>query len=127
MSRPSRFVRRKPVDPATRRDEALAFTSSDETWRPPDWFERISVVLVETTDPVNVGGVVRSMANNGFLRLRLVSPVSFDTWQVVGVAHYTQHILETAQRFENLTEAVADAHFALGLTGRHHRVERNAL
>jgi len=87
----------------------------------------VSVVLVETTDPVNVGGVVRAMANNGFLRLRLVSPVSFDPWQVVGVAHYTQHILEAAQRFENLTQAVADAHFVLGLTGRHHRVERNAL
>ena len=84
-------------------------------------------MLVETTDPVNVGGVVRAMANNGFLRLRLVSPVSFDPWQVVGVAHYTQHILEAAQRFESLTDAVADTHFVLGLTGRHHRVERNAL
>jgi tRNA (cytidine32/uridine32-2'-O)-methyltransferase len=87
----------------------------------------VSVVLVETTDPVNVGGVVRAMANNGFLRLRLVSPVSFDPWQVVGVAHYTQHILEAAQRFDTLTHAVADTHFVLGLTGRHQRVERNAL
>src|SRR6266852_1062572 len=127
MSRPSRFVRRKPVDPATRRDEALAFTSSDETWRPPDWFERIAVVLVETTDPVNVGGVVRSMANMGFLRLRLVNPVDFDPWAVVGVAHYTQHILEATPRFERLPEAVADRQFVVGLTGRHHRVERNAL
>ena len=84
-------------------------------------------MLVETTDPVNVGGVVRAMANNGFLRLRLVSPVSFDPWQVVGVAHYTQHILEAAQRSDTLTHAVADSHFVLGLTGRHHRVERNAL
>jgi TrmH family RNA methyltransferase len=67
------------------------------------------------------------MANTGFLRLRLVSPVSFDTWQVIGVAHYTQHILEAAERFDSLPEAVSDRQFVVGLTGRHHRVERNAL
>jgi TrmH family RNA methyltransferase len=85
------------------------------------------VILVETTDPVNVGGVVRAMANTGFLRLRLVNPVHFDPWAVVGVAHYTQHILEATPRFEELDEAVADRQFVVGLTGRHHRVERNAL
>jgi TrmH family RNA methyltransferase len=85
------------------------------------------VVLVETTDPVNVGGVVRAMANTGFLRLRLVNPVDFDPWAVVGVAHYTQHILEATPRFEELGAAVADRQFVVGLTGRHHRVERNAL
>ena len=125
--RPSRFLRRKPQDPVTRRDESLAFVASDESWRPPEWFTNLAVVLVETTDAVNVGSVVRAMANTGFLRLRLVSPVGFDTWQVVGVAHYTQHILEAAQRFDSLTDAVADAQFVVGLTGRHHRVERNAL
>lgn len=111
----------------TRSDESLAFVTSDDTWRPPDWFERVAVVLVETTDPVNVGGVVRVMANTGFLRLRLVSPVSFDPWQVVGVAHYTQHILESSWRFDRLSDAVADRQFVVGLTGRHHRAERNAL
>jgi TrmH family RNA methyltransferase len=123
----SRFVRRKPQDPVTRRDESLAFETSPLSWRPPEWFDRVCVVLVETTDPVNVGGVVRVMANTGFLGLRLVSPVLFDPWQVAGVAHYTQHILETVQRFESLSQAVADMHFVIGLTGRHHRVERNAL
>ena len=36
--RPSRFARRKPQDPLTRRDEALAFVANDETWHAPDWF-----------------------------------------------------------------------------------------
>jgi TrmH family RNA methyltransferase len=67
------------------------------------------------------------MANCGFLRLRLVNPVGFDPWQIVGIAHYTQHIIESTQHFESLSEAVGDRHFVLGLTGRHHRVERNAL
>jgi TrmH family RNA methyltransferase len=126
-SRPSRFVRRKPEDPVTRRDEALAFVASDESWRPPDWFSHLSVVLVEPTDPVNIGGVIRVMANCGFLSLRLVRPVGFDAWHIAGVAHYTQHIVESTRRFESVEDAVEDRHFVLGLTGRHHRVERNAL
>jgi TrmH family RNA methyltransferase len=122
--RRTRFVRRSSEDPVTRRDESLAFR---EGWQPPEWFDRVVLVLVETTDAVNVGGVVRAMANTGFLRLRLVSPVDFDPWHVVGIAHYTQHILDASERFETLPSAVADRQLVLGLTGRHHRIERNAL
>src|SRR5918912_1396963 len=98
----SRFQRRQPQDPVTRRDESLAFVADDSTWRPPDWFSQVFVVLVETTDAVNVGGVIRAMANTGFLNLRLVNPVNFDPWHVVGIAHYTQHIVEAAQVYSSL-------------------------
>lgn len=111
----------------TRRDESLAFVTTDETWHAPDWFERLAVVLVEPTDPVNIGGVVRAMANTGFLNLRLVRPVGFDPWHVVGVAHYTQHIVEATRQYDALLAAVEDRHLVLGLTGRHHRVGRNQI
>jgi TrmH family RNA methyltransferase len=111
----------------TRRDESLAFVAAEDTWEPPGWFNHISVVLVEPTDPVNIGGVIRAMANTGFLRLRLVKPVGFDPWHIVGVAHYTQHIVEATGRFDSLAAAVADSHLVIGLTGRHHRARRNAL
>jgi TrmH family RNA methyltransferase len=127
VNRESRFVRRKPQDPVSRSDESLAFTTSEESWRPPKWFDRLYVVLVEPTDPVNIGGVIRAMANSGFLRLRLVRPVGFDPWHIVGVAHYTQHIIEATQTYQSLPEAVGDARFVVGLTGRHHRIGRNAL
>jgi TrmH family RNA methyltransferase len=126
-ARPSRFVRRRSEDPTTRRDESLAFLATEATWQPPEWFSNIAVVLVETTDAVNVGGVVRVMANTGFLELRLVRPVNFDPWHVAGIAHYTQHIVDAATRFDSLEAAVGDRHFVLGFTGIHHRVERNAL
>jgi TrmH family RNA methyltransferase len=125
--RPSRFVRRKSEDPVLRRDEALAFVASDATWQPPVWFSQIAVVLVETTDVVNVGGVVRVMANTGFLELRLVRPVGFDPWHVGGIAHYTQHIVDAAATFESLEAAIGDRHYVLALSGRHHRVKRNEL
>jgi len=121
---PSRFVRRKPEDPITRRDESLAF---EESWRPPAWFDNVRIVLVEPTDPVNIGGVVRVMANTGFLGLRLVRPVGFDPWHIGGIAHYTQHIVEATTTYEAVQHAVADRQLVLGLTGKHHRVERNAL
>ena len=125
--RPSRFVRRKPEDPLTRRDEALAFVASDESWQPPLWFSNVQVVLVEPTDPVNIGGVVRVMANTGFLGLRLVRPVGFDPWHIGGIAHYTQHIVEATSTYETIAEAVADRQFVVAVTGKHQRVERNAL
>jgi TrmH family RNA methyltransferase len=127
IERPSRFVRRKTEDPVSRRDEALAFLATDETWHPPSWFSRIAVVLVETTDAVNIGGVVRAMANTGFLRLRLVRPVNFDPWHVAGIAHYTQHIVDDVIQFESIEGAVADRQYVLALVGRHTRVDRNAL
>jgi TrmH family RNA methyltransferase len=120
----SRFERRRAEDPLRRRDQTVAYA---EDWRPPDWFTNIVVVLVETTDPVNVGGVVRAMANTGFRRLRLVNPVGFDPWHVIGIAHYTQYILNATEVFDSLAAAVADAHLVIGLTGKHHRVERNAV
>jgi TrmH family RNA methyltransferase len=85
------------------------------------------VVLVEPTDPVNIGGVIRAMANTGFLHLRLVRPVGFDPWHVVGVAHYTQHIVEATQQYDSVPSALHDRQLVLGLTGRHHRAARNAL
>jgi TrmH family RNA methyltransferase len=124
---PSRFERRKPQDLATRRDESLAFVASDETWQAPQWFQRLAVVLVEPIDPVNIGGVIRAMANTGFLQLRLVRPVGFDARKVIGVAHYTQHIVEATRQFDSLPEAVKDRHLVVGLTGKHQRVQRNAL
>jgi TrmH family RNA methyltransferase len=105
----------------------VAFVASDETWRPPDWFDRVLVVLMETQDAVNIGGVIRSMANTGFARLRLVRPVSFDPWEVIGIAHYTQHIIDAARFYDSLPAAVGDTEFVLGLTGTHHTVERNQL
>ncbi len=122
---PSRFVRRgRNADPSTRIDESTAFDHA-EVWRPPEWFDRIAVVLYETNDAVNIGSVVRAMANTGFRQLRLVNPAPFDPWDVVGVAHYTQHIVEGAARFDALSDALRDAEYVVCLSGKHHRARRN--
>lgn len=126
--KPSRFERRPGpnADPRTRRDEAHAF-SAQRPWSPPDWFERVVVVLFEPTDPVNIGGVARAMANTGFARLRLVNPAPFDPWDVIGVAHYTQHIVERVPVYPSLDAALADAQLVVGLSGKHHAAQLNRL
>ncbi len=124
---PSRFERRTGEDPLTRRDQGLAFVADQDSWRPPQWLGRIAVVLVEPTDQVNIGGVIRAMANTGFVDLRLVRPTEFREWEIIGVAHYTQHIFAATRRFESLDEAVADAQLVLGLTAKHHTLKRNRL
>lgn len=127
MNRRSRFERAPGpnADPLARRDEALAFTG-ETSWVRPAWFDHVVVVLLEPTDAVNIGGVVRAMANTGFTRLRLVNPLApFQPWDVVGVAHYTQHIVEATTIHPTLDEALADVSLAVGLTGKHQRAKRN--
>ena len=62
-----------------------------------------------------------------FSAARLVRPVGFDARKIIGVAHYPQHIVEATRHFDSLPEAVDDRHLVVGLTGKHLRVERNAL
>lgn len=125
-TQPSRFARRPGpnADPFTRRDETLAF-AAEAAWQAPAWFGRVVVVLYETNDQVNIGGVVRALANCGFWRLRLVRPVAFDPWRVVGVAHYTEHIVAATTVHATLDDALADATLVVGLSGKHHRAKRN--
>jgi tRNA/rRNA methyltransferase len=123
---PSKFQRSPDEDPFTRRDAALAFAAAD-AWTPPEWFARVHVVLFEPTDSVNIGVVLRAMANTGFSRLRLANPSPYDAWDVIGVAHYLQHLLDATEVFDSLPLAVADLNLVVGLTGKHQRVERNGL
>lgn len=129
VNRRSRFERAPGpnADPLSRRDETLAFTG-ETSWERPGWFDRVLVVLLEPTDSVNIGGVVRAMANTGFTRLRLVNPLApFEPWDVVGVAHYTQHIVQATTVHATIEDALADVSLAVGLTGKHQRAKRNVM
>jgi TrmH family RNA methyltransferase len=91
---------------------------------PPE-LQRISVVLNEPQDPVNIGGVVRAMKNMGLGRLALVRPLDFDAFRIEGVAHMGADVIESARLFDSLEEAVAGARLVVGTTARGRRVRRN--
>lgn len=75
--------------------------------------DRLRVVLVRTRNPLNIGAVARVMSNFGFLNLRLVQPfeASFrEARSAVGAGA----LLEKAQVFESLAEAIGDCSMVVG-------------
>ena len=78
------------------------------------------MVLVSTRNPLNIGAAARAMANFGFSRLRVVSPydVAFrEARSAVGAAP----LLQSAEEFPTLAEAVADCRLVVGTTSVGHR------
>ncbi|MFP3949360.1 MAG: RNA methyltransferase [Longimicrobiales bacterium] len=87
--------------------------------------DNIVVVLDHPKDLVNIAGVVRAMMNMGLARLRLVRPDEFDTYRITGIAHRSDEVVEAAEHFDTLEDAVADAVFVLGTTARGRTAQRN--
>jgi TrmH family RNA methyltransferase len=78
------------------------------------------VVLVSTRNPLNIGASARAMANFGFARLRVVNPydVAFrEARSAVGAAP----LLQAAEEFATVAEAVADCTLVVGTTSLGHR------
>src|SRR5580658_11177563 len=76
--------------------------------------------MVSTRNPLNIGAAARAMANFGFQRLCVVNPydVAFrEARSAVGAAP----LLQTAQEFPTVAEAVADCKLVVGTTSIGHR------
>src|SRR6185369_12843571 len=80
----------------------------------------LRIVLVSTRNPLNIGASARAMANFGFARLRVVNPydVAFrEARSAVGAAP----LLQAAEDFASVAEAVADCRLVVGTTSVGHR------
>ena len=86
---------------------------------------RVSIVLHEPQDLVNIAAAVRAMANMGLRRLTVVNPAEFDPWRITGIAHRTEHIVESVQQAGSLEEALADATYVVGTSARPRTAQRN--
>ena len=88
---------------------------------------RVTIVLNEPQDPVNIGSVVRAMKNMGLDRLHLVRPADFDAYRIEGVAHTGLDIIESTACFDDLRSAIAHCNLVIGTTARGRRVQRSYL
>jgi TrmH family RNA methyltransferase len=82
--------------------------------------ERLVVVLVHPRNPLNIGAAARAMSNFGVQRLRLVAPyeVAFrNARSAVGASA----VLETAEQFGTVAEAIADCQLVIGTTAVKNR------
>ena len=85
-----------------------------------DCKDNLRVVLVETRNPLNIGASARAMANFGFPRLRVVNPydVAFrEARSAVGAAP----LLQAAEEYSSVADAVADCRLVVGTTSVGHR------
>jgi len=76
--------------------------------------------MVSTRNPLNIGASARAMANFGFSQLRVVNPydVAFrEARSAVGAAP----LLQSAEEFPSMAEAVADCRLVVGTTSVGHR------
>jgi tRNA/rRNA methyltransferase len=80
--------------------------------------DNISMVLVDTRTPANIGAAARCMMNMGLSRLILVDPPEDKDQNARKLAAGAYEIIEKAAVFPALEEALADHGFVIG-TSRH--------
>jgi len=86
--------------------------------------DSISIVLVNTKTPGNIGAAARCMMNMGLSRLVLVRPPLDRNNEATKLAAGAEEIILKASQFDTLKEAVSDHSLVLGTsrhTSRHRR------
>ena len=84
--------------------------------------DRIRVVLVNTTQPGNIGGAARAMMNMGLSRLYLVQPDVFPSDRAVWRAANAKSLLDSVVVVDSYDEAIKDCHFVVGTSARERRI-----
>jgi len=82
---------------------------------------RLSVVLVRTRNPLNIGAAARAMSNFGFDQLRVVQPYEL-AFREARSAVGASELLKTSQVYENVTDTVADCTLVIGTSAVGNRL-----
>lgn len=77
--------------------------------------ENLRVVLVATRNPLNLGAVARAMSNFGAMHLRVVRPYERAFRSAVSAVGASE-VLQEAEEFATVAEAVADCWMVVGTT-----------
>jgi tRNA/rRNA methyltransferase len=83
--------------------------------------DRLCVVLVETSNPLNIGAAARAMSNFGFLQLRVVNPYEIAFREARSAVGPASSILRESQEYRTVAEAIADCTLVIGTTAVGHR------
>jgi TrmH family RNA methyltransferase len=85
----------------------------------------LSIVLVDTKSPANIGSTARCMMNMGLSRLVLVQPPEDPVQSAAKLAAGADAILAQAELFPTLREAVADCALVFGTSRHKGRLRKN--
>jgi tRNA/rRNA methyltransferase len=75
-------------------------------------------ILVKPAVPGNVGAAARAIKTMGYTRLRLVAPCDYLGQEARMMAHASEEILEGAEVFVGLKEAIADLDLTVATTAK---------
>ena len=89
------------------------------------YLDNISVVLVDTKTPGNMGAVARCIMNMGLSNLVLVRPPADPDNEARKLAAGAHHLLHKAQSFSTLRDAVSDFGLVIGTSRHQSRWRRN--
>jgi TrmH family RNA methyltransferase len=86
--------------------------------------DQLCVVLVSARNPLNIGAAARAMSNFGLSRLRVVNPFE-ESFREARSAVGASSILQAAEQYQSVAEAVADCSLVVGTTaGRNREVKQ---
>jgi len=79
-------------------------------------------ILVKPAVPGNIGAAARAIKTMGYTRLRLVTPGDYLGSEARMLAHASEEILEGAEVYEGLNEAIADLDMTVATTAKRRDV-----
>ena len=85
--------------------------------------EFVQIVLVETSHPGNIGSVARAMKNMGLSRLALINPKKFPHDEATALAGNAGDVLDKAQVFSSIKEAVKNSKIIFATSARERTIE----
>lgn len=85
--------------------------------------DNIQITLVNTTHPGNIGAAARALKTMGLKHLALVEPKLFPHEEATARAAGATDILQRAQVWSNLDDAIADCALVVGASARRRSVE----
>ncbi|MFT5082555.1 MAG: tRNA (cytidine32/uridine32-2'-O)-methyltransferase [Lentisphaeria bacterium] len=86
------------------------------------YFDRIRMVMVNTSHPGNIGAAARAMKNMGLSRLVLVDPKEYPSDKAVWRAAGAVDVLDRVDVVATLDEAIGDCGLVIGTSARERRI-----
>jgi len=83
-----------------------------------NFLNTVKVVLVGTTHPGNIGAAARAIKNMGIFNLALVKPKEFPSDIAIYRSKAAKDILENAEMYESLEDAIAGCKLVVGTSAR---------
>jgi len=86
-------------------------------------FDNVRVVMVNTTEPGNIGAAARAMKNMNLSRLYLVNPKGYPSAVATARASGADDVLSNAVVCETLEEALQGSHLVIGASARQRNIK----